>query len=189
MFQTLGLIAGILSVITYIPYLRDIFLKKTKPQRATWLIWSVLSVIAFFSQLAEGATHSLWLIGVQTIGVLFIFILSLFFGVGGFSRRDIITLIAAGIGLLLWYVTSNAALALFISIAIDAAAASLTVRKAYLDPSSETLSTWLLSGTSGIFAAFAVGSFNVVLLAFPVYVILINYLVAGAILLGRRTSV
>jgi hypothetical protein len=109
--------------------------------------------------------------------------------VGGFSRRDIITLIAAGIGLLLWYVTSNAALALFISIAIDAAAASLTVRKAYLDPSSETLSTWLLSGTSGIFAAFAVGSFNVVLLAFPVYVILINYLVAGAILLGRRTSV
>lgn len=186
MLQALGLISGILSVLTYVPYVRDIFRLKTKPERATWFIWLVLSSIAFFSQAAEGATHSLWLIGVQTFGVFLIFLLSIRFGVGGLVRRDILALCAAAAGLVLWYFTNNAAVALFISIAVDAIGASLTVLKAYRDPGSETMSTWLLSGTAGIFAAFAVGSFDYVLLAFPVYVVFINYLVAVAMVLGGR---
>lgn len=186
MLQALGLISGFLSVVTYVPYLRDIFRLKTKPERATWLIWSVLTGIAFFTQLAEGATDSLWLTGVQAVGVVLIFLLSIKFGVGGLTRRDLLALGAAGVGLLLWYLTSNAAVALFISIAIDAIGASLTVLKAYADPGSETFSTWVLSGTAGVFAAFAVGSFDYVLLAFPVYVIAVNYAVAGAMLLGKR---
>ncbi len=186
MLRALGLIAGVLSVFTYLPYIRDIFRLKTKPQRATWFIWSVLSGIALFAQIAKGASNSLWLIGVQTIGVIFIFALSIRFGTGGFTRRDIIALVAAGFGLLLWFYTKEAALALFISIIIDAIGGLLTVAKAYKDPASETLATWLLSGTAGIFAAFAVGSFNYVLLAFPVYVVLINYAVAVAMVLGKK---
>ena len=63
MFQFLGLLSGVLSGGSYIPYLRDIFRHTTKPERASWLIWAVLGSIAFFSQLAEGATWSLWLTG------------------------------------------------------------------------------------------------------------------------------
>lgn len=189
MLQTLGLISGVLSVITYLPYLRDIFKLKTKPERATWFIWSVLSGIAFFSQMAKGATDSLWLVGVQAIGVVVIFLLSIRFGVGGFVRRGIIALIAAGIGLILWFYTNEAAFALLIAIAIDAIGGLLTVLKAYRDPESETLSTWVLSGTAGIFAAFAVGSLDYILLAFPVYVVLINYAVAVAMILGKRRLV
>ncbi len=188
MLQTLGLIAGVLSVITYVPYLRDIFRLKTKPERATWFIWAVLSGIAFFSQMAKGATDSLWLVGVQTLGVIVVFVLSIRYGVGGFVRRDMIALGAAGLGLVLWFYTSEAAYALLIAIAIDAIGASLTVLKAYRDPESETLSTWVLSGTAGIFATFAVGSFDYILLAFPVYVIIINYAVALAMVLGRRRA-
>lgn len=186
MLQTFGIISGILSVITYIPYLRDIFKLKTRPERATWFIWSILTAIAFFSQVAEGATHSLWLAGVQAAGVVIIFLLSFKFGVGGLTRRDLLALGAAGVGLMFWYYTNNAAIALFITIIIDAIGASLTVWKAYLDPESETFSTWVLSGTAGIFAAIAVGSFDYVLLAFPIYVILINYAVAVAMILGKR---
>jgi hypothetical protein len=188
MLQTLGLIAGVLSVITYVPYLRDIFRLKTKPERATWFIRAVLSGIAFFSQMAKGATDSLWLVGVQTLGVIVVFVLSIRYGVGGFVRRDMIALGAAGLGLVLWFYTSEAAYALLIAIAIDAIGASLTVLKAYRDPESETLSTWVLSGTAGIFATFAVGSFDYILLAFPVYVIIINYAVALAMVLGRRRA-
>lgn len=186
MLQTLGLISGFLSIVTYIPYLRDIFRLKTKPERATWFIWLVLSVIAFFAQLAEGATHSLWLVGVQTCGVLIIFLLSIKFGVGGLVRRDVLALSAAGVGLLLWYYTNNATLGLLIAIVVDAVGASLTIAKAYKEPESETMSTWILSGTAGIFATLAVGSFDYVLLAFPVYVILINYAVVLAMVLGNQ---
>ena len=187
MLLLFGLVSGLLSIVMFIPYVKDILLHTTKPQRATWLIWSVLGGIAFFTQLAKGATDSLWLTGVQTLGVFVVFLLSIRFGTGGLRKWDILALIAAALSLMLWYVTHEPAAALFLIIVIDAIGASLTVAKAYKDPGSETLITWLLSGTSGIFATLAVGSFNYTLLAYPVYIALINYSVVASILLGRRT--
>jgi hypothetical protein len=78
---------------------------------------------------------------------------------------------------------------LILAILIDAIGGYLTVIKSYADPASETLITWVLSGTSGIFAAVSVGSLNAVLLAYPIYIVLINYTVVAAILLGRRRSI
>ena len=186
MLQILGLFSGFLSIVMYIPYLRDIFRHTTKPERASWLIWSVLGGIAFFSQLAKGATNSLWLTGAQTFGVFVVFILSLRYGVGGLVKKDIYALITAGLGLFAWYLTNEPAIALIFVIIIDAIGGLLTVLKAYENPDSETLITWLLSGTSGIFATLSIGSLNYVLLAYPVYIIAINYAVVTAILLGKR---
>jgi hypothetical protein len=185
MLQTLGLLSGVLSGVSYLPYLRDIFRHTTKPERASWLIWSVLGSIAFFSQLAEGATWSLWLTGIDTLGVLVIFLLSIRFGVGGLTRRDIIALIAAGIGLMLWYFTRHAAIALLMTMFIDAAGAYLTVVKSYEDPGSETLSTWLIVSIAAVLGMLAVGQFNLILLSYPLYIFLANFSVVVAILLGR----
>lgn len=185
MLQFLGLASGVLVGFSYLPYLKDIFLHTTKPERASWLIWSVLGSIAFFSQLAEGASWSLWLTALDTLGVFLIFILSIKYGVGGLKRRDIIALIVAGIGLVLWYITRHAAIALYITILIDVAGASLTVIKAYEDPGSETLTTWLVIAAAGILGMLSVGTFNFVLLSYPFYIFLANFSVAIAILLGR----
>jgi hypothetical protein len=185
MLQVLGLLSGVLSGVSYLPYLRDIFRHTTKPERASWLIWSVLGSIAFFSQLAEGATWSLWLTGIDTLGVLLIFLLSIRFGVGGLTRRDIIALTAAGIGLILWYFTRHASIALLITMLIDAAGAYLTVVKAYEDPGSETLSTWVIVAIAGILGMLAVGQFNLILLSYPFYIFLANFAVAIAMLLGK----
>ena len=188
MLQILGLTSGILSGVCYVPYVKDIFCHTTKPERASWLIWSVLGSIAFFSQLAEGATWSLWLTGLDTLGVLLIFALSIKYGVGGVNRRDCIALIAAAIGLLLWYITRHAAIALFVTMFIDATATSLTVAKAYEDPGSETLITWLIVAVAGILGMLSVGTFNLVLLSYPFYIFLANFAVVVAILLGRRNK-
>ena len=169
-----------------VPYIRDIFLLKTKPVRASWFIWTALGAIAFFSQLAKGATDSLWLVGGQTLAVLIVFLLSLKFGVGGLTKRDIKALIGAAVGLVLWYITDEPLWELFIVIVIDAIGAILTIIKSYDDPESETLSTWFMSGTSGILGALAVGSLNPILLVYPVYLMVANYAVVGAILFGRR---
>ncbi len=179
--------SAILSIIMIIPYIVDIFKKTTKPERASWLIWTVLGLIAFFSQLAKGATDSLWLTAGQTISVLIVFILSIKYGVGGLNQRDIKALITAGIGLLLWLITKEALFALFIVIFIDFVGVFLTTTKAYKDPKSETISTWLMSGTSGIFGALAVGSFSFVLLAYPIYIVIANYIVVFAIILGKKS--
>ncbi len=186
MLQLFGYAAGVLSVICLAPYLRDMFRGTTKPQRATWLIWTVLGSIAFFSQLAKGATDSLWMTGVQTVVVTLVFFLSIKYGVGGLARRDVIALMVAVLGLVLWYLTKEAAIALFIVIFIDAVALSLTVIKAYKDPSTETTSALFLAAISGVFAILAVGSWNWILLAYPLYIVLGNAVVLSAMTLGGK---
>lgn len=185
MLQLFGYISGVLAILCYAPYIRDILKHTTQPERASWLIWMVLGIIAFFSQLSEGANNSLWVTGVETVGVSIVFLLALRFGVGGLSKRDIFALMCAGIGLLLWYLTSNASTALYIIIVIDAIGVVLTVIKAYNDPSSETFSTWLLAGLAGVFASLAVGKFDYVLLVYPVYLFLMNCTVCIAMIVGR----
>lgn len=186
MLAIFGYISAILSILMVAPYIRDILLLKTKPERASWFIWTVLGFIAFFSQLAKGATNSLWLTAGQTLAVLIIVLLSIKFGVGGFTKRDIRALIAAGIGLIIWYFTKEAAWALLIVIAVDSVGTLLTAIKSYEDPESETFSTWILSGTSGIFGALAVGAIYPILLAYPIYIIIANYTIVVTMLLGRR---
>lgn len=186
MLQFFGILSAILTLISIIPYIKDILRKTTKPERASWFIWTVLGSIAFFSQLAKGATDSLWLTGAQTLEVSIVFFLSIKYGVGGLAKRDIMALLVAGIGLLLWSVTQEAAYALFFVIIADGAGSILTMLKSYEDPGSETLSTWIISGTAGFFGALAVGSWDVILLSYPVYIWLINYVIAGSMILGKR---
>lgn len=188
MLQIFAYISAFLSLLAIFPYLIDILKRKTKPERASWFIWSVLGSIAFFSQMAKGANESLWLVGAQTLGVVVVFLLSIKYGVGWFTTRDKRALIAAGIGLILWLLTREALFALYIAILIDCIGVFLTVLKAYKEPETETLNTWLISGTSGIFGALAVGSIDLILLSYPIYIILANYIVVGSIIFGRQNQ-
>ena len=119
MTQYFGYLSAIFITLSFLPYLIYIFKGETKPERASWFIWSVLGSIAFFSQLAKGASSSLWLPGIQTIGDISIFIFAIKYGMGGFSRRDKWALGVAGISLILWYITKEAMIALFFAILID----------------------------------------------------------------------
>ncbi len=188
MLEIFGYTSAILSIVMIIPYVRDILRLETKPERGSWFIWTMLGSIAFFSQLAKGASDSLWLTVGQTAAVLVVFLLSLKYGYGGLGKRDVIALIGAGVGLILWYFTREASFALVFVILVDSIGTLLTLLKSYKDPGSETLSTWLMSGTSGIFGMLAVGSFDLILLVYPFYLVLANYVIVAAILLGRRRT-
>ncbi len=186
MLELLGYASGVIGFLCFVPYIRDIFKGTTKPERATWLIWSVLGGIAFFSQYAEGASHSLWMTSGQTLGVLIVFALSIKYGMGGLSRRDIVSLALAGIGLLIWYLTQHAVFALIIVIFVDALGLLLTTLKTYEYPETETLSTWVLAGIAGLLGTLAVGSLDPTLLAYPVYIFLANVVMVSIILIARR---
>ena len=184
-----GLVSASLSTIAYLPYIRDTLLRRTRPQRASWLIWSVLGSIAFFSQLYEGATDSLWFAGVQVSGTITVFLLSIWLGVGGFlNRHDLVVLAIAAGGLVAWYLTSTAVYALAITISISLLGGMVTIRKAYLSPKSETLSTWGCSCVASAFAILAVGRFDPIILAYPVYLFILNGAIVLAVLLGKRRS-
>lgn len=181
-----GALSALLSTCAYLPYIRDTLACRTQPQRASWLIWSVLGCIAVCSQWYEGASHSLWFALAQVGGTMCVFALSITCGVGGFlSRRDRFVLLIAALGLLAWYMTDTSIYALIITISISLTGGAVTVIKAYRAPKSETLCTWLLSGLAAICAIAAVGQVDWVLLAYPLYLLALNGGIVLAILLGR----
>jgi hypothetical protein len=185
MLQLFGFLSGLLPMLGVIPYDRDIFRRKTKPHRGSFLIWSILGAIAFFIQLAKGATWSLFLPAAETLATLSIFILALRYGTGGLNKRDIGALILAGVGLALWHFTRQPLTALLIVIGVDAIGTVLTIIKTYDEPHSETFSSWLLASLGGLFAVFAVGKVSFALLVYPIYIFVANGAVNVTILLRK----
>jgi hypothetical protein len=181
-----GLLSGILPIIGAFPYIRDIFRHKTKPHRMAEFIFAVLDSIAFASQLAKGATWSVIMPGIGTLEMLTGFFLSLKYGMGGTSKKDIAALMLAGFGLILWYFTKQPLTALFIVIGIDLIGTSLVVIKTYSHPHTETLSAWFLSLLAGLCAAAAVGHWSFDLQIYPLEVALGNGAICATILLRRN---
>ena len=186
---SLGIASGVLSAYAYIPYIIDTLLRRTKPQRASWLIWSVLGSIAFASQIFEGAAASLLFAGVQITGTITVFVLSIWVGKGSYlSKADKAILFAALIGLVLWYLTETAAYTLAITISISLLGGLATVTKAYKDPDSKTLITWVVSLIASVCALLSVGKVDLIILAYPLYLFTLYLAFVVAILTGRRRA-
>lgn len=184
--QIAGYLSGVAALVSFVPYIKSIFAGKTKPERASWLIWAALSTTAFFPQFYKGASYSLFMTGAAALGDLFIFFLSIKYGIGGLLKRDIAAVVGLVVGLSVWYFTKEAAFALYIVILIDAMGAVLTIMKTYQYPESENVSSWWLTFIGGVLACIAVGSFNIVLLSFPFYVALISLFILMTVYLGSR---
>lgn len=185
-YQLAGYLSGIAILLSFIPYIRDIFKGTTKPERVSWFIWSVVGIISFASQFAKGASYSLFMTGAGAAGDLIIFLLGIKYGLGGFSKRDKIGLAGCGIALVLWYFTQEATFALFTVIAIDAIGAILTILKTYERPTTETKISWVLTALGGALACVAVGSFDLILLAYPVYIFMVGSAIVLAIHFGKK---
>jgi hypothetical protein len=185
MQEFFGLASGVLPIIGAVPYIRDILRRKTKPHRSSFLIWAVLNSIAVSALFAKGATWSLVMPTVGVLEVLTTFILSLRYGVGGFSKKDYAALSLAGLGLILWHFTKQPLIALGIVIAVDAIGMALTITKTYQHPHTETFSTWFLSFIAAICAMLAVSRWEPSLLVYPLCIALGNGMVCITILLRR----
>jgi hypothetical protein len=188
MLAAAALLAALLAVIDTVPYVRDILRGTTRPQRATWLIWSVLGVAAFAAQAASGPNWSLVMIGSEACVMVLIFVLAIPHGEGGLRPIDLTMLCLAGLGLVGWAIVDEPVVATMFVVVADAIGLGLMVPKTVRDPRSETLSTFVLASVSGVLGAIAVGRLDQALLLYPVYYALGNGVLATIIWTARRRS-
>lgn len=180
-----GSLAGLTSVLEAVPYLRDLIRGTTRPHRGTWLIWSVLSILALSSQIADGATWSIVMVAADACLTSLIFLLSVRHGVGGLSRADLTIMAIAASGLAAWSVSSDPVLATMLVVFADTLAVGLMLPKTWRDPASETFALYTLASVSGVLSAIAVGALDLSLLLFPIYFALANAFLA-TVIAGRR---
>jgi hypothetical protein len=183
--QVLVGISVILFVVASPPYIIDTLHRKTRPERATWFIWTVLGLVAFISQVKLGATWSVVYTGLDTLGSVTVFFLSIRYGVGGWTLLDKIALIIAAVGVFVSLLAHQPVIALLGVITADVSGSVLTIRKTFLAPNSETTITWLLVGTGALCGLIAVGRWNLGLMLYPAYLTLSNYAVPVTQLASR----
>jgi hypothetical protein len=187
MRDAFGVLAGILQLVAAAPYLRDILRGSTRPQRATWMIWTTLSLVVFASQWASGATWSLALTAGQALSCGAVFALAIRRGVGGVSRVELMLLGLAALGVVGWQVAGDPTVATCSVVAADLIAVALMLPKTYRQPGSETLATYAIGVVSTIFALAAVDSAAPSLLIYPLYILVADGVVVALIVLRRRT--
>ena len=174
--EIIGIIAGILALLGYIPYIISIISGKTRPNKATWVIWSMVGALLAFSFLAEGDKNAIWLPLGYFLGPLITAVLSLRYGYSAWSKLDKICIIAAMISILPWLVSKDATLTLLINILIDSTGALPTIVKSYREPKTEDFSAWLIFFIANTTQLFAISDWNTAAI-YPIYL----FLLAGTI--------
>src|SRR6185437_1900212 len=172
--EILGGIAVVIAFISYVPYIRDIFNNKTKPHAFSWLVYSVMTSIAFFGQIVGGGGAGAWVNGLTAIVCFVIFIFGLLKGRANIVFIDWISLLGAVVALIFWFITKGPLLSVILVTIIDALGFFPTFRKSFHKPHEETLITYFLSALKYVFALFALDIFSVVTALFPLYLVFAN---------------
>lgn len=175
----LGVMALVLNIAGYVPYIRDILRGIVKPQRITWGIWTILTTIAAVNQIKNGGGFSSYFFVSTCVLVAATFLLSLKFGMGGASRLDKVCLGLALALFVYWATVHDTRLSTLIAVIIDGIGALPTVVKTYHHPQTETYPQWVLAGIGGLLTMLAVPRLDWVLLVYPAYVFVMNGAIVG----------
>lgn len=173
-----GWLAGILGFAAFLPYIVAIIRGKTTPNRATWLIWTIVGVVAGSSYYIGGANDTIWVAISFIAGPFIIFVLSIKRGEGGWTLTDRVCLFTACVSVLLWWLSGSALLGLCMGLVADLMGASPTILKAYRRPEGEDRASWAIWFIAGAINLVAIedwGAFSIVV--YPVYM----FLCAGTI--------
>ena len=182
---TLGLLSGLLIFFAIVPYIRDVLKHKTRPNAVSWFGWTLLLSIGAAAQIKEGASFSVLLLVGDIVGTGITFLLSLQYGVTKYTLFDRLSLIFGLLAIGMWVVTQNPLTALVLSVVADLIVSLPTVKKAVTDPLSETPSSFVMFALAAALGVISTTKIDVANLLFPVYLLVINSVIAVASLRGR----
>lgn len=157
-----------------------------KPQRTTRGLYLLMMAITTATTFSQGSTEAFVFSAAITIGQLVIFLLSLKYGVGGRSRIDFVTLVAAIFALVGWWLTSNPTVGLYLAILADMIAFIPTIQKTWIEPTSEDWRFYGVDVISSSFNLLAQKSFLIMDLAFPLYIFVLNLVISVFIILRTK---
>ena len=171
-------VSSLMALISPIVYAKAIFRGDAVPHRTTRVILLINTVLATTSLYAQGDTVAIWLAVVSTIQSIFIFILSLKYGTGGWAKLDLACLGIAAIGMILWKSTNNPSVALYSAIMADFVGMVPTIVKTYRKPKSEIWQFFAIDTVVGLLSLLAVTKWTMAAVSYPFYIMMINMVVA-----------
>ena len=184
----LGGVAAILALLSSFIYIRDIFRGNTKPHTYTWLIWAIVTTLAFLGQWVSGGGPGTWATGVSAVVTIFTLILSL---KGGYGTKDItnfdkVCLALALIAILPWLLADSVLWSVILATLIDLVAFFPTMRKTWHAPKSESLGSMYVDAIKHSLSIVSMSSYSLVNVIFPASVLLTKIIIISEIIYLRK---
>jgi uncharacterized membrane protein HdeD (DUF308 family) len=178
MYEYLVLVAAVGSFLAALVYIRSMFRGQTKPNRVTWFMWCVAPFVATAASVSSGAGWAAVPVFMSGFGPFLIFTAS-FFSKKAYWKHtsfDYACEALSGLAVVLWYVTSNADLAIIFAMVSDALAAVPTLNKAWHNPETESAWPYIVGIFSPLTSFLVANAWTFSELGFPSYLIVINVL-------------
>ncbi len=183
---TSAIIGALLAVAGNVPYLRDVIKKRIQPHPYTWLVWSIVSGITFFGQVAKGAGAAAIAFGASEIFTIIIFLFSLQYGFKHIPKNDSYFLVAALLGIVPWVIFKDPTWSVIIMVTIDLVAFIPTLRKAWYTPKTESPILYGSNVLRHSFALLALSSYNIATMLHSVAMIITNIIMTSFILRKKK---
>jgi hypothetical protein len=182
-----GIISIILTFMAYTPYIRSIFIGKTKPHVFTWIIWGLTTFIVFLAQLTDNGGAGAWATGVSSIVIIFIVLLTYFKKLAiNITKSDWIFFFLALSAIPFWHLTNNPLWTIAILSCIDTIGFFPTIRKAYIKPFEENLILYSLLVIRNVTSIIALEYYSLITLLFPSTVAVTCSIFIFVVLFKRR---
>jgi len=181
--QNFVIIGTIIGAIGSLAYLIDTVKGKVKPNRVSFLLWSIAPFIAFAAQIKQG-------VGLEALMTFSTGFLPITVFIASFvnkkaewkvTRFDLVCGFLSIVGLILWLITKVGNIAIFFSIVADGLAAVPTIVKSYKYPETELAWPWIASVLGVVLTLLTLKELNFANSGFIVYILIVNTLIFSLI--------
>jgi len=175
-FVIIGTLIGSSGAVAYV---WDTIKGKVKPNRVSYLLWSIAPMIAFAAQIKQGVG----LESLMTFSTGFLPLLTFTVSFGNkdaewkLTRFDVVCGFLSVVGLILWLVTKVGNVAIFFSILADGLAALPTLVKAYKYPETEIAWPWLATCFGVVLTLLTLQELTFANCGFIVYIFVVDLMI------------
>ncbi|MCB1538025.1 MAG: hypothetical protein H6865_02580 [Rhodospirillales bacterium] len=182
-----GALAALLAVLAHVPYFIAILRGTNRPHIFTWIIWTLLTVIAASAQIVGAAGPGAWSTVVTAFMCVAITAATVKKGERDITRADWLMFAAGTAALPVWMLTSDPLWAVVIVTVIDALAFGPTIRKSWRRPDQENITMYAVNLVRHCLAIAAIAQYSLVTTLYPAMLLAMN-MVMFVMLTSRRRA-
>lgn len=190
--QNFVIIGTLIGAMGGVVYFLNTLKGKIKPNRVSFLLWSIAPFIAFAAQIKQG-------VGIESLMTFSTGFLPLMTFIGSFvnkqaewklTRFDLACGVLSLLGLVLWLVTRVGNVAITFSILADGLAAIPTIVKAYKYPHTEIAWPWLATVVGVVLTLLTLDALTFANSGFIIYILVVNLLIFSLVQfrIGERSG-
>ncbi|MDD3101828.1 MAG: hypothetical protein PHE59_01630 [Patescibacteria group bacterium] len=175
MLQYLVFVGAAVNLFGAFSYIKETLKGNTKPNKVTWLMWSVAPLIATFAALSSGVRWSVLSVFMAGLCPLLIFVAS-FVNKNSYwklEKFDYLCGLCSILALILWGLTKEPIIAIIFAIASDGFAGIPTLVKSWKYPETETVTAYITGLFNALTSFAAIKIWNFSSCAFPVYLVVL----------------